>query len=153
MKQFAESFPLESDSSGETKPVEKSDTNVFPFKPKEQAKAEGGNRQSYEKYKVSGGRLSPEEYRNVLARFADGKENPSASLSSAHANSMARAAGITLTSEAVSLYGKLRAEQPDPEKEHYSEMSDQQLLAEALRISGDTRSLTAFMEKYPHIFH
>jgi hypothetical protein len=141
-QQHAESFQPETHPVEKRKPEEQKDNVIlFPQKEKEQ---------SYEKYKASGGILSPEEYRDVLERFADEREAPATSLSSAHANSMARAAGITLTPEAVSIYGKLRAEQPDTAKE---EMSDQKLLAETLLIIGDKSSWTAFTEKYPHIFH
>lgn len=70
---------------------------------------------------------------------------------SKHAKFMAETAGITISPETIKIYGILRDEKPGPEKNH-SGMSDQEIFAEALRMSGDMSSFTVFTEKYPHIF-
>lgn len=65
---------------------------------------------------------------------------------------MAETAGITLSPETVMMYGLLRDEKPNPSKENHSGMSDHEILAEALRMSGDKDSLATFEESLPHIF-
>lgn len=118
--------------------IEKREAVILPF-PK-----------TYEGYKnLLGGTLSQEEYEDVLKSAAEGRTFNLARTS--QANFMAETSGITLSPETVTVYGILRDERPDPAKE-YSGMSDQKLLAEALRIVGDTDSLTTFIEKYPNIF-
>jgi len=106
----------------------------------------------YENYKASGGILSQAEYQSVLERAADSKNVPSVS-TEAQATHMAQASEIVLSPETVTIYGILRHdEKPSPDtKGHYSALSDQKLLAEALRLVGDERPLTTFIEKYPHI--
>ncbi len=153
MKQGSEAFQ-ESYLSGENNPKKK-EAVILPFKQKaeEPLHDEYAKKYEYKEYRKLGGALSQEEYENVLKRSADGKYAPSSSLWQGHANFMAEATGITLTPEAVVIYGILRSENPDPIKEHFSEMSDQKLLAEALRIVGDKISLDIFIEKLPHIFN
>jgi hypothetical protein len=126
---------------------EKKSAVILPFRRKESP--EEGN---YEQYKALGGTLSQEEYQDVLKRAEEGRNIYSRW--SKDANSMARAAEITLSPETVTLYGILRDEKPDPAKEHYSELNDQKLLAEALRIVGDESSLGMFIKKFtPTVFH
>ena len=53
----------------------------------------------------------------------------------------------------MALYAVLRADaNVDKEKYHHSQMSDQRLFAEALRMLGDTVSLRKFIAAHPHIF-
>jgi len=105
----------------------------------------------YANYKTLGGILNQEDYQNVLMSIVENAPlNPAWSR---HAHLMAKTAGITLSPETVTIYGILRGEKPDPRKEHFSEMSDHKLLAEALRIVGNTDSLITFVAKYPHIFN
>lgn len=151
MPQHAEAFPQEAFPQEDFPPepkkeLEKKGAVILPFRRKENIRK--GN---YEEYKALSGTLSQEEYWDVLKRAAE--ERNIFSKWSGHANSMARAAEITLSPETVALYGILRDEKPDPIKEHFSELSDQKLLAEALRIVGDTKSLEALIEKHPHIFN
>ena len=71
-----------------------------------------------------------------------------------HAKFMASEAGIeNLSTETVTMYGILRDEKPGTAKGGPSGMSDQELLAEALRRSGDEASLAKFLDvkNYPHI--
>lgn len=132
-------------------PKEQKRAAILPFRRKTEARAEEG--QGYEEYKSSGGILSREQYQDVLTLAAHGGDAPSNSLSPGHANFMAEEAGISLSPETVSIYAMLRDRKPDPENEKFSGLSDQKLLAETLRIVGDTRSRNAFEKKYPHIFH
>ena len=67
---------------------------------------------------------------------------------SKHAKFMAETAGIVLSQDTINKYSMLRDEKLVP----HIGMSDQQLLAKALRMSGDETSLIAFTEKHPHIF-
>jgi len=107
----------------------------------------------YEEYKNLGGILNPKEYEDVLMLAKEGKEAPSNSLSSGAANSMARAAGIALSPEIVIIYGILSDKRADLAKER-EEMSDQELLAEALRIAGNKSSLDTFIKRFtPSVFH
>lgn len=147
-----EAFKPELYPDKEEKPDEKKKESArifdFPSK-KERTQEEIG--QGYDKYKNVGGILSSEEYQDVLKRAADGTFSNSKWFVNAH--SMTQSAGIPLSSETATIYGILRDEKPDPVKEHYSEKSDQELLAEALRIVGDESSLSKFIENYPHIFN
>ena len=141
MPQHAEAFPQEDfqPKPYPEKELEKKSAEILPFR-------------RYEEYKGLGGILDPKEYEDVLKLAREWKEAPSGSLSSGAANSMARAAGIALSPEIVIIYGILGDKRPDLAKER-DEMSDQELLAEALRIAGNTLSLTKFIEKYPRIFN
>lgn len=147
MKQGAEALQSEPYFSEDTEAEKKKGADILPFrqKPEENNKEEIG--QSYEAYKSLGGRLSPEEYRDVLRRAADKKEALAASRWSASAHSMAEAGGITLLPETVVLYGILR----NPEKEQYSVLGDQKLLAEALRLAGDGGALKIFINNFEKI--
>ena len=93
---------------------------------------------------------SDEKVRLKSADILHLKPNP---MWTKHANFMAETAGITISDETIKTYSRLRDEKPDPEKrENHSGMSDQEILAEALRISGDMSSFAVFTKKYPHIF-
>lgn len=131
--------------------VKKRGADILPFRLKPSDNSEKEIGQGYDKYMALGGILSQKEYREVMKRAGD--ETISSSKWSAHANSMARAADIILSPETVTIYGILRDEKSDPKKKHYSELSDQKLLAEALLIIGDESSWSVFTEKYPHIFN
>lgn len=123
---------------------------AFPEQVKEESVVEQEN--NFEVYEALGGVLRKTEYQDVLSRAAHGEEIPASSLSLKLAHSMARVAGITLSPETTTLYVMLRNEKPDQGSEDYHRLSDQELLAEALRMSGDTSSLTTFIQKYPQIF-
>jgi hypothetical protein len=160
MAQRAEAFPL--DPYQEETRGRKAVIIPFPSPKKEKGSTEKETGQGYEQYKTLGGKLSPDEYRDVLKSAAEGKNVPYTSLRSRRANVMARTAEITLSPEVLGIYGILRDKQPDPpdpKKNTPSEItpseindSDQKLLAEALRIVGDKRSLAVFTEKFSHMF-
>lgn len=152
MEQYAEDFQPKRYPDEKRKPKEqKGDgADVISIRRKEEEMAGAGR--NYEQYLASGGILGQEAYQDVLERAANEGEVPAESKSPGHAIFMAREAGIALSPEAVSIYQILRDKKPDPEKEKFSGLSDQKLLAEVLRIVGDTRSRNAFEKKYPHIF-
>lgn len=104
---------------------------------------------SYHNEEVDGESEPREAIILPFKRKEDVKTNP---MWAKHAYFMAKMAGITISDETVKKYETLRNEKPDPEKENHSGMSDHELLAEALRMSGDMSSFTTFTEKYPHIF-
>ena len=131
-----EAFQLEHQPDEEPEPKE---TVIYAFPEKEQ---------NYGKYKNLGGILSQEEYQHVLEHVAEGKGVPSTSLALEHANTMARFAGITLSPETIAIYEVLSAERQNLAKELPDEMSDQKLLAEALRIAEDKSSLATFIENH-----
>jgi len=79
------------------------------------------------------------------------------------AEGMAKAAGIVLESREegidprVALYDvlhdMLRVDtQGDVKRYHHSQLDDQPLFAEALRMLGDTESLAKFIKMHPNIF-
>ena len=109
---------------------------------------------SYATYEAEGGKLSEEKYQNLLECLAEEKGILTNQFSSKAARSMAELASITLAPGTVTIYGILRAGKTGFIEEHYGSMSDQELLAEALRITGDTRSLSVFTEyrETPPIF-
>jgi hypothetical protein len=145
MKRDLEAFQSKPDQSGETEP--------------ERGKENGSDEKegrSYEEYKTLGGTLSQTEYENVVKRAADETilSYPARLKHTKRSNYINFMAQAILPSGTATIYGILRDEKSDPApdsvKEHYSTMDDHKLVAEALRIIGDKRSLIAFTEKYPH---
>jgi len=73
------------------------------------------------------------------------------------AENIAKYAGITLDNSdgidpKVKLYAVLRADnKPEDVKDHRSQMSDQRLFAEALRMLEDVGSLNKMIAAYPNI--
>jgi len=140
MPQHAEDFPEVALQPKPEEEPEKKSAEILPFR-------------RYEEYKDLGGMLSSEEYWDILKIAKDKKEVPSNSLSSGAANSMAQVAGIALSPEIAIIYGILSDKRPDLAKKR-DEMSDQELLAEALRIAGNKSSLDTFIKRFtPSVFH
>ena len=106
----------------------------------------------YEQYKKLGGIINEKDYKNALLR-AKNKKNINQS-TMAQAENMAKVAGIALTDRELALYAVLREDaNPDPkERYHHSQMTDQRLFAEVLRMLGDTESLRKLISRYPNIF-
>lgn len=102
---------------------------------------------SFERYKESGGQIDEKAYQNVLEKFKQPTTPDKPVVLQVEA--MAAKSGIELRSSKDSpdprivLYGIMRSE---------SNLRDQRLFAEVLRISGDTDSLKKLMETYPNIF-
>ena len=107
----------------------------------------------YEKYKTDGGKLSHQEYEEIMKCAVDQKDWPLNPLWKVHTDVMAKVAGITLLPEVVTIYGILREEKRNLIKDSFSTLSDQELLAEALRMTGDMHSLSTFIQKHTHIFN
>lgn len=96
--------------------------------------------------------LSEKQREWVLRCVAEGDERTRNQYAIRQAELMAEVADITLSPETVAVYGVLRYEKPG-EDDDYRKLSDQQLLAEALRLAGETVALEVFVKGYPHIFH
>src|SRR3989344_3304690 len=146
---FKEPYPDEDPGSGEGQGAV-----ILPFRPKAIEGTESRQGHDYDEYKALGGTiLSQAEYQSVRERAAQKGNIPSDSTRS-QTDLMTEDAGITLSPETVTVYGILRGDRkPTPDtKGHYSEQGDQQLLAEALRITGDKISLTIFVENHRNIF-
>ena len=138
---------------GEKPPNKSGGASILDF-PRKEERAGGERWQSYEEYKaLPGGVLTQEQYQNVLRSVAKWKGIPANSLSAEHANFMAQIAWIPLSPETITVYEILSHGNPGQENEYRGGMSDQKLLAEALRIIGDTHSLTEFIEKNVAAFH
>jgi hypothetical protein len=108
----------------------------------------------YEEYKALGGIINEVDYARAIKKA---EETASADeMSFQQARVLARSAEIEILENndpRVVLYSILRNDQNISGAEyHHSQMSDQKLFAEALRISGDEESLGKFTDALPHIF-
>ena len=101
---------------------------------------------SYQQYRKMGGVINEKDYKSALdrAKNAAALDNKSLIL---QVELIARKAGIALQNpegaldQRIILYGILRTDINQGEKYHHSQMSDQQLFAEALRMLKDEESL------------
>ncbi len=146
---------------------------------KEEAKREGAkdaSEHNYEQYKRLGGIINEKDYQSALDRAKNitTLERPDFlrnghSVSRAkdimildkelisQAETMARVAGITLRNSEDALdprtilYGILRRDTNPGVEYHHSQMSDQRLFAEVLRMLGDADSLQKLIETHPNI--
>ncbi len=116
--------------------------------------ADGNN---YMRYKGFGGIINQKDYASTLERAKGSKTIDPHSL--AQVRGMARQAGITLEDPktgidpSIALYAVLRKDvNSEKEKYHHSQMTDQRLFAEALRILGDFELYKKFLNAYPNIF-
>ena len=107
---------------------------------------------SYEQYKKLGGILNEKDYADALLRAKNIKNINQSTM--AQAENMAKVAGIALTDRELALYAVLREDaNPDPkERYHHSQMTDQRLFAEVLRMLGDTELLQELISRHPNIF-
>jgi hypothetical protein len=111
---------------------------------------------NYEQYRSLDGIINETDYASSLARAKEMKTIDTNKR--AQVQTMATASGIILEDSGidprVALYAVLRADQnPDLlSKYHHSQMTDQKLFAEVLRMLGDTESLKKLLETHPHIF-
>lgn len=160
MQQGSEAYKQEPYPNEDTIPEEeKKRAVILQFPQRANENTEGRKEQtfvrSYEDYEKLGGKLlSKEEYQSVLDRAADVRNAPSSSTIS-QATLYADNARIALSPKTVTFYGILRNDKmPNPAvKDHYTTKDDQQLLAEALRMSGDTHSLATFIDKHRNILN
>ncbi len=110
----------------------------------------------YERYRKLGGIINEKDYGSALARTRN-----TATLDTTLIKQLeyiARIARIELHStknaidQRIILYVVLRTDTaPKEVKYHHSQMSDQRLFAEALRILGDVDSLNKLINTHPHI--
>jgi len=118
---------------------------------------EKDSKHSYPRYKALGGIINEKDYKSALDRAQSmaALENKSLVL---QAKMIAEESGIALHSLEIAsdprviLYGILRTEVNPGEKYHHSQMGDQQLFAEALRMLEDEDSLKKLIEAHPNIF-
>ncbi len=95
---------------------------------------------------LGGGHLTEAEYQRIkTAAKAGAKANE---IYITNAKSYARAAGITLSPEALTLYSILRSDQNISSDLLHS---DQQRLAEILRIMGNAEDLQKLVARHPNI--
>ena len=107
---------------------------------------------SFKEYALQGGIINEKDYKNALLRAKNIKNINQSTM--AQAENMAKVAGIALTDRELALYAVLREDaNPDPkERYHHSQMSDQRLFAEMLRMLGDIESLQKLISRHPNIF-
>src|SRR3989338_6804710 len=116
------------------------------------AQGRPGENGAYESYREVGGIINEKDYRSALAR-AEEAETLNETLIQ-QAENIAEYAGIVLDNSGgvdpkVKLYAVLRADnKPEDVKHHHSQMSDQRLFAEALRMLGDTDALNKLVDAY-----
>lgn len=111
----------------------------------------------YRQYQENGGIINEKDYESALTRAQDAATKTEDILEK-QARHIAEFAGIELYDEKdavdprVALYGVLRTDaKPEDTAHHHSQMSDQRLFAEALRMLGDTASLQKMIAAYPNI--
>ncbi len=111
----------------------------------------------YERYQKLGGIINKKDYESALARA---KSTTTLDMDMIERlEFIAQVAGIELhnTKDAIdqrtTLYGILRTDTRSKEETeyHHSDMSDQRLFAEALRMLGDVDSLNKLINTHPHI--
>lgn len=113
-------------------------------------------RNKYEQYRSLGGVINEEDYQSALDRIK-GTVSLDKNLIS-QAGGIARASDIELHNlggqldPRVILYGILRTDTNPNAEYHHSQMSDQKLFAEALRMLGDEDSLQKLIVAHPNIF-
>ncbi|OGG45817.1 hypothetical protein A2673_04045 [Candidatus Kaiserbacteria bacterium RIFCSPHIGHO2_01_FULL_50_13] len=108
---------------------------------------------AYDNYRTLGGIINEKDYTSAL-----GRAEKTATLNTTlvqQAKNIATYAGIVLKNSGdprVNLYAALRADnKPKDVEHHHSQMSDQRLFAEALRMLGDTDALNKTIAAYPNI--
>ena len=111
---------------------------------------------NYPRYKELGGIINEKDYDSAIERM----KNVTApdKTHALQAEGMARFAGIELHSTEdtidprVILYGILRSDvQPKGIKYHHSQMTDQKIFVEALRMLEDVESIEKMVKAHPHI--
>lgn len=118
--------------------------------------------ENYRQYLELGGIINEDDYRSAIKRMigalAIGIKTPRVRSSVAQARCIAEYSGIRLSDSEdapdprVTLYVVLRGDtQPDDVKHHHSQMTDQRIFAEVLRMAGDKDSLDKLVKAYPHI--
>ena len=108
--------------------------------------------EAYNKYQELGGIINEKDCKSALTRAERTAEFGQSLLG--QAENIAKHAGIVLDNSdgvdtRVKLYAVLRADnKPENVKYHHSQMSDQRLFAEVLRMLGDTDALNKLVDAY-----
>lgn len=107
----------------------------------------------YARYQELGGVINRNDYESALKRSGETAKVSDTAIK--QVENMAKFAGIELQNEKsvndprIKLYAILRGDKkPEEVKHHHSQMSDQRLFAEALRMLGDTEALNKLTEAY-----
>lgn len=108
---------------------------------------------SYQQYQEMGGIINEKDYESALRRVNDQTTLDKRTIT--QAENIAEFAGIKLQNregfidKITTLYGILRNDaRPENTSHHHSQMPDQRLFAEALRMLGDTDALNKLTGAY-----
>ena len=110
---------------------------------------------NYGRYQELGGIINEKDYQSALDRAR--ATTTIDEILVVQADLIAKRSGIILcdSKDALDprtiLYGILRRDKNPQAKHHHSDMSDQRLFAEALRMLGDTDSLDKLIKAHPNI--
>ena len=111
------------------------------------------NSRSYEEYHKLGGIINEGVYRSAMERAGDPATLPDETLV-IQAKNIARVSGMHFTKdelrEVIALYGVLRNDLDPGAEFHHGQMSDERLVAEALRMLNHPGQLKKLMGTYPH---
>jgi len=138
------------------------ENNVISIKSPETEEVVNPFKDNYKSYQELGGILNEKDCQNVLDRMRDLKvldsTDPQVKSRVAQGTGIATFAKIELNSSEgmldpkIVLYVILRGDtQPEGAKHHHSQMSDQQIFGETLRMLGDVGSLEKLIKAYPNI--
>lgn len=125
------------------------------FNNKEASSMPGNEREKdpYARYQELGGIINKEDYENALKRLGNAAKVSDTAME--QVENIAKFAGIEIPNEEsagdprIKLYAILRGDnKPEEVKYHHSQMSDQRLFAEALRMLGDTEALDKLIDAY-----
>ena len=110
----------------------------------------------YQQYRKLGGIINENDYDSALLRAKSATTLDIALIRQSEI--IARVAGIELYNTEddldpiTALYGILRADiRPEKVRHHHSQMCDQRLFAEALRMLGNVDALNKLIRAHPHI--
>jgi len=124
------------------------------------ARPESEKKYTYAGYLAHGGRIDEATYNSVMQRvgedpaadfaedFADSQTKITADISGISLDAIRNETGI----DPRFIYGVLRHDMgPDGVEHHHSQMSDQQLLVESLRMLEQGSAVGAVIDKHPHM--
>lgn len=121
---------------------------------------EGELRFVYADYVSIGGRLDEESYSQVMKKAEqESMSGITGNFARAQTATIANVSGISLEAihqeaglDPVSIYEILRSDKiPAGVSDHHSQMNDQQLLVESLRMLGQQDAVNAIIATHPHI--